>query len=226
MDLESIPVLSDLIKMITIYSPHIAFALITLALGWVIGRFTSFILNRIVRKMGLETVFRKTSMGRAILRAGYTPSGFFATLGKGFVYMFSILSALSVLAIPPITTAVQAFIEYLPNLIMGVLILVFGLTFADWISESVEKGGSSAIQSSLLSGLVRILLYFVIITVALAQMKIDVTILYILAQAFAWSLAIAIGIAFGWNLKDRIGPLIEKTMPRKEKTKNTASENP
>jgi len=221
MNWEAIPILSDIVRIVIEYSPRVVFAAIALALGWVIGRLVSFLISSIVGKMGLEVVFRKTSVGRAILRAGHTPSSFFAMLGKGAIYLSAILSALKLLSIPLLTDSVQTIIEYLPNLIGGALILVVGFTFVDWISETVEKGVSSPLQSSLLSGLVRILLCFVVITIALAQMKIDVTILYIFAQAFAWSLAIAIGIAIGWNLKDKVGLWLEKILPNKENDKNT-----
>jgi len=217
---EDVPVLSDLVRTIIEYSPRVAFALIALTLGWMIGRLVGFLINKVVGKMGLESAFRKTFIGRAILRAGYTPGNFFALLGKGFIYLLSTLSALKLLSIPLVTDSVQAFIEYVPNLIGGILILVVGFTCVDWINESIEKGTSSPLQYNLIGWLVRIAFYFVTITIALAQMKIDITILYIFAQAFAWSLAVAIGVAFGWNFKDRIGVWLEKLTNHKEKAKN------
>jgi len=206
----SIPLLSDLINIVIVYAPRTILAIIALAIGWLIGRLVSFLLNRIIGKVGWESAFRRTSVGRAILRSGYTPSSFFAALGKGVVYMFAVISALNLLSIPFLTSLLQDFLEYLPNLVEGILILVAGLVFADLIGESVEKGSFSRAQAFLLSGLLRILLYFVSMTMALAQMRVDVTILYIFAQAFAWSLAIAIGIAFGWYLKDKVGPWLDR----------------
>ena len=141
-------------------------------------------------------------------------------LGKVAVYLFTALSAVNLLSIPFLTASVQAFSEYFPNFITGILILVFGFIFVDWIGEAVEKSSTSPIQSSIIGGIVRLLLYFVIITITLAQMKIDVTIFYIFAQAFAWSIAIAIGIAFGWNLKDKVSTWLEKMMSQEDKDKN------
>jgi hypothetical protein len=206
----NIPLLSDLVTAVITYGPRFVFAIITLVLGWMIGRLVGFILNIVLGKMGWESPFRRTSVGRAILRSGFTPSSFFAAIGKGFIYMFTIIFALTLLSIPLITTTVQGFLAYLPNLIEGVLILIVGFVFADWIGESVEKGSLSNVPPALFGGLFRILLCFVTITIALAQMKIDITILYIFAEAFAWSLAIAVGIAFGWYLKDRVRPWLDK----------------
>ncbi|MEM2093911.1 MAG: hypothetical protein QXI32_01280 [Candidatus Bathyarchaeia archaeon] len=221
MDWEAIPVLSDFVRVIVEYSPRAVFAVIALGLGWLIGRVVSFLINRVVGKLGLETAFRKISIGRAILRAGYTPSSFFGALSKGVIYLFAIFSALKLLSIPILTESIQALINYLPNLIGGVLIMVAGFTCVDGIGESIEKGVSSTLQPSLLSGLVRMLLYFVTITIALSHMKIDVTILFIFTQAFAWSLAIAMGIALGWNLKDRASLWLGKILPDKENDKET-----
>ena len=222
MSWEAIPVLSDLIKIVLEYYRRVIIAMIALALGWIIGHIFGFLANRIIGKMGLETIFRKISVGRAIFRAGYTPGSFFAAVAKGAIYLFSILFAVRHLSIPLLTESVQAVIDFLPSLIGGVLILVIGFTCVDWIGEAIERGGtSSTLQPTLQSGLVRTLLYFVTITMALTQMKIDITILYIFAQAFAWSLAIAIGIALGWNLKDKVGPWLER-MIREEKAEDAA----
>ncbi|MFH0897499.1 MAG: hypothetical protein V1850_05590 [Candidatus Bathyarchaeota archaeon] len=221
MDWESIPLISDLVKALIVYSPRVFLALITLFLGWVIGRLVGILINSVVGKMRLETVFRRTSVGRAILRSGYTPSRFFVALGKTAIYLFATFSALNFLSIPLLTDSVQALISYIPSFLGGVMILVAGFVFADWIGEAVEKGWTSSnIQSSFLGVIVRLLLYFMTLTIALAQMKIDVTILYIFAQAIAWSIAMAIGIAFGWNLKDRIGPWLDKVLDRGGKTES------
>ena len=219
---ESIPMLSDFVEIAIVYLPRVFLAIIVLALGWIMGRLVGFLLNNLIGKMGWESAFRRTSVGRAILRSGYTSGSFFAALVKGFVYLFAVSSALNLLSIPFLTASVQAFLEYLPNLVEGVLILLVGLVFSDWVGESIEKGSFSTVQSYLLGGLVRVLLYFVSITIGLAQMKIDITILYIFAQAFAWSLAIAIGIAFGWYLRDKVGPWLDKILIHETKeTKGT-----
>lgn len=220
MALDNITVLSDVLKTIIEYLPHVVFAAIILALGWLFGRLVSFLIYHITGKMALETIFRKTSIGRAILRDGYTPNSFFAVIGKGAIYLFATISALKLLAIPILTDMIQSLIEYLPNFIGGALILIVGFIFVDWIAEIIEKGSNSIAQASLLGGFVRLLLYFVIITISLSQMKIDVTILYIFAQASAWSIAIALGIGFGWYLKDKIGPWLEKLKDREEKINN------
>lgn len=217
---QAIPVLSDLISILVEYLPKIFFAVIVIALGWIIGRFMSFLVGRIVGKMGLEPLFRKVSVGRAILRAGHTPGTFFATLTKGVIYLFSVLFALELLAIPLLTDSIHTIIGFVPNIVSGILILVVGFIFVDWIGGAIEKGNLSTVQSRFLGSIIRLALYFMVVTVALAHLSVDVTILYIFFQAFAWSLAIAMGIALGWNLKDKIGPMIDSLF-NEDKDENT-----
>ena len=221
MDWEAIPILSDIIRVVIVYSPRVVFAAIALALGWVIGRLVSFLTARFVEKIRLEPAFRRTSVGRAILRGGYTPSRFFAMLGKIIIYLFATFSALGLLSIPLLTDLVQAVIEYLPFMIEGILIIVIGVICVDWVGEAIEKGVVSYIfPPRLLAGLIRMILYFVVFTIALSEMMIDVTIFYIFAQAFAWSFVIIVCIAVGLNLKDKIGPWFDRIMERKERTED------
>jgi len=210
-------IILDLIRLVVEYSPRVALAILTLTLGWVIGRLSSFFVNKLVGKMGLESSFRRVSVGRAVLRVGYTPGRFFGVLIKAVVYLFAFLFALELLAIPFLTAFVQAIMGYLPHLFSGALVLVGGFVLVDWVGETIERGTSATFLPALLSWLVRGLLYFVVITMALAEIQVDVTILYILAQALAWSIAIAVGVALGWNLKDRMGPWLDKAFPKEKK---------
>ena len=222
MNWEDIPIISELIKVVIEYFPHVFYAIIALVIGWIIGRSVGVVISSFTERLRLESVFRKTSVGRVILRSGYTPSRFLAMLGKSTIYLFTLLSAANLLSIPFLTASVQAFLDYFPNLFTGILILIIGLIFVDWTGEAVEKSLTSPIQSSIIGGIVRLLLYFMIITITLAQIKIDVTILYIFAQAFAWSTAIAIGIAFGWNLKDKVNIWIEQMMFQEDNAEDVA----
>lgn len=218
---QTFPILSDLFSTIIDYVPRIIYVLIVLFLGWVFGRLLSFLVNSIVGKMRLETFFRRVSVGRAILRAGHTPGTFFASLTKGIIYLFSILYALELLGIPLLTDSIQVVVNFIPNIVGGVLILVVGFTFVDWIGDTIEKGNIPAIQSTFLSNIIKLILYFMLITIALSEMRVDVTILYIFAQAFAWSLAIALGVALGWNMKDKFGPLIDSILRRNKSEETT-----
>jgi len=215
-------VVSNFIAVIETFIPRLVFAGITLIIGICVGKIIGFVVNKIVGRMGCETVFRKTSVGRAIMRSGYTPEGFFSALSRTLIYIFASLLALDQLSITFLTGMIQSFFDYLPMLLEGVFLLVFGFIFSDWIGELVEKGSFFSNKTHLISVITKALLYFFSITMALSQMKVDVTVLYLFAQAFAWSLAIAFGLAVGWHLKDDINEWMKEILPDERTRKGDA----
>jgi len=213
---------SNFITLIEAFAYRLVFAGIIVIVGICVGKIIGFIVNKIVGRMGCETVFRKTSVGRAIMYSGYTPEGFFSALSRTLVYIFASILALDQLSIPLLTEMIQFFFDYMPMLLESVFILVFGFIFSDWIGELVEKGSFFSNETHLISAVTKVLLYFFSITMALSQMKVDVTVLYIFAQAFAWSLAIAFGLAIGWHLKDNIKEWMKEILPDERARKGDA----
>jgi len=210
--IEVSSLVSYLRDLMILYAPRITLAFLALAVGWIIGRGLAWLVHGTVQRWGFGVVFKKTSIGRAILLSGYTPAQFFASLAKWSVYLIAVYEAMEILQIPALRTFLREIVLYLPYFFSGLLILIVGFIFADSVADIVKQagGGSRAEYYNPFGDAVRIFLYFVVLVMALAQMKIDVTILYIFAQAFAWSIAIAVAVALGWHLKDRIGPWIDQ----------------
>lgn len=198
------------------YGPRTVWALVVLVAGWMMGRVLAWLVERVVRRGGLGAVFKKTSVGRAILVSGYTPARFFSSLAKWCVYIIAVYEAVELLAIPTLRAIMREIVLQLPEFISGLLIFVVGSIFSDAVGNITRQAGGGSDRPEYYNpfgDIIRIFLYFVTLVMALTQMGIDVTILYIFAQAFAWATAMAVAIAFGWNLKDRIGPWIEQMLP-------------
>jgi hypothetical protein len=218
--------LSQLIESLIYYAPKFVSAGIVLLIGWVAGRILARIVYGIVTRVGLGAMLRKTSIGKAVVSSGYTIPQLFSTLTKWFIYLVALYGAIDILAIPILIDLMKWFLAYLPHFISGVLVLIVGFIFADWIGDLIKHMGAGvrAEYYNFMGNAVRVFLYFIVITMALAQMKIDVTIIYLFAQAFAWAIAIClsvgIGVAFGWQLKDRVGPWLDRIIGKPEEKKS------
>jgi len=168
---------------------QVAFVLV---LGIVVGKIGGWTINKVFSKVHTVESFRKSSIGRAILRAGYTPASFFATCFKFTVYIFTLFVVIDIF-FPKNAMASEA-VDFLPKLIGASLILLFGTSFGDGVEEVFVKDIQVGKQTQVSLGQVlRFVIYFVSITIALAYLGFDVTILYLFAQAAA----LAIGISFG-----------------------------
>lgn len=189
---------------------------VTLALGWVAGRVVGSVIGRLVLSAGGDSIFRRTALGRTLMKSGFTSGSFSRALTKWIIYITAFLIGFGALQLPFITSSINAFLMFLPTLISSVVILIVGIILSDLIGEFVKRSASpeqrEVFYLNLLGDLIKVIFYFVTITVALANLGVDLTILYIVAQALAWGLAIFVGVAagiiVGWLLKDKVKELL------------------
>jgi len=203
-------IFADFLRGLIEYAPRILGAIVILIIGWAIGRLLGAAVSRVLDRAGVDDALRKTSIGRAIEKAGVPIPRVFDILIRVFVYLIAVFAAVNVLEIAILTHYMKLVVEYLPSLIGGIAILLFGLMIADFIGDAIAAVGREAkIEYAGLASLaVRGILYLVVIIVGLSTMRIDVTILNSIVTALAWGLAGALaiggGIAVGFGLKDYV----------------------
>jgi Mechanosensitive ion channel, conserved TM helix len=190
--------------------------LVILAIGWALGRVVGWLVGRLVVSAGGDSLFRHTAIGRALMKSGYTAGTFSKVLAKWIIYLTAFLIGIDGLGLPLVSKSVGAFLNFLPALVTSIAILVVGLILSDWIGEFVKRAASpeqrDVFYVGILADFVKLVLYFVTFTIALANLNVDLTILYIVAQPLAWALAIFVGVAagivVGWTLKDKVKDLL------------------
>lgn len=196
---------------------HLLVFTIVLLAGWGVGRLVGYLLYRLSLAVGVDGAFRRTSLGKAILRSGYTGSQFIDLLGRWVIYIAAALLAFESLGVPDISQAVASLLDYFPQLVLALVILVAGIILSDWFGEFVKRSLSpeqrELLYIDLVASLVKMVFYFITVILALREAGIDTTILYIFAEAFAWSIAIAVGVAVGivvgWTFRDRLKHLVQ-----------------
>jgi putative Mn2+ efflux pump MntP len=189
-----------------------------LIVGWIIGRAVGFLIGKVVSKAGGDALLRQTVIGRALMKSDYTSFKLSQTITKWIIYIVAFLAALETLSLPILTNYVSSFIIYLPRIVGAILILIIGIIVSDWMGELVKKSSSPEKRElfylNAVGDVIKVVLYFVTITLSLSYLGVDVTILYIIAQAFAWAVAIFVGvvagIVVGWTLKDRVKEWLEQ----------------
>ncbi|MEM3506994.1 MAG: hypothetical protein QXT31_05025 [Candidatus Bathyarchaeia archaeon] len=190
--------------------PRIAGVIVILVIGWVAGRAIGKIVSKVFEKLGIESAFKKTAIGRTLEKTGVPTGRLFDLLSRWFVYVIAILAAVDVLRIEALSIFIKEVVQYIPSLIAGIFVLIVGLLVADFIGDTIFAVGKEAKIEfvGFFSVIIRTILYLVVIVIALTLMKIDVSILYIFANALAWGMAIgigmALGIALGLGLKDYV----------------------
>jgi hypothetical protein len=203
-DLLNIQVVADFIASLVLYIPIILAAIITLLIGLLIVDFLADLVRNVLIATGIDDKVESTPMGATITASGMKTSSIVSGIVRVFGYLIFILAALNILKLTIIANLVQDVINYLPNLFVGLLILIIGLLaidfFADYIANIMK--GMTVEHADILVPAFRGILSLVVMLLALDAMLIDTGIFYLFIGPLAWGLAVV--IAFKWGIKDAI----------------------
>ncbi len=120
--------------------PAILAAIIVLIIGLLVAWVAGKIIKMVVRKVGLERFFNQTATGRAFLSSGLYASNLASMLVMAFVMIFFIVLSIQVLDMSGIFgDYLTDLANYLPKVFVGVLVLVLGAFFADFLSSFIGR---------------------------------------------------------------------------------------
>jgi hypothetical protein len=185
--------------------PNVIGAIIVLIIGYIVGRLIGGLVQKILEKTSLDNKMIKNTIVEKIVKT--TNMSFEKLIGKIvaiFFYIIFILAAVDILGIQMLTNFVNQVLLYLPNLLAGIIILVVGLIAIEWITKFIRSTTTEykVISATLVTTVIRIILIFFVLMMALDQWMIDTSIIYTVIQPLAWGIAAAIAVAFGWGFKD------------------------
>jgi len=137
---DIVQVLSDMVGSIIEAIPVIIAAIIIIIIGYVVGALVGKAVNKLVEKLGIERSFDQTNVGKSFRSSGLDLSDVIGVLVKAFIVVLSIILAIEVLNISgTLGTYLVTIADYLPRLLAGILIIVLGAVFADFLSSFIGK---------------------------------------------------------------------------------------
>lgn len=207
------------------FLPRLVSALLILVIGWVIGIAVGKVVQRLANEADLDRRVRGTPLGRMFGGRDRTNaeggiSGALGSLAKWFIVALAVLAMSNVLAIPLLSQWISRAVSFLPAFVAGVLIILFGFIFADFVGDMIMRtqAATETAYTSWFALGTRMFLYFTVVVIGLDTMGVDVQILYLFARALAWGLAAAIalgvGIAVGWGGHGYVSDNIDRWMNR------------
>jgi hypothetical protein len=200
--------------------PNLLAAIVILLIGWIIGRLLGKATAVLVDRLGVGDALARTSVGMAVNRqyGGAGAQGiatFFDLIVRWFIYLIAIVAAANALNLTFLTALITAIIAYLPYIAAFVIILIVGFIVIDWFADFLRNLGTAQ-RISMMQPLITVIqafLYFVLVILALQQLKIDLTIIYVLITPVAWGIGIGVGAAiaiFCWfGLRDRAPQMMD-----------------
>jgi len=181
--------------------PGIVAAIIILIIGYFVSLGLGHLVRIILEKAGLNRYAEKHKMANVV--GHIHMSHVFGEIVKWYIFIIFIQSAVDLLKLGTLSSVLNAFVLWLPNVIVAAIVIIFGIGLSHYISMKIEEHTEMK-GTRFLSRVLKIVIIFMVIVVALSQIGVDVSILentfLILIGALAIGIAIALGIGLGKSL--------------------------
>ena len=182
--------------------PGIVAAIIILILGYFVALGLGHLVKALLQKAGLDIYMAKAKMAKVV---GHLKlSGVMGEITKWYVFLIFIQSAVDLLSLGALSVILNEFVLWLPNVIVAIIIIIFGVALSHFIGMKVEEH-TEVKGTKFFSKILKFVVLFIVIVIALGQIGVDASLLentfLLLIGAFAIGIAVALGIGLGGALK-------------------------
>lgn len=185
---------------------NIVLALLVLIVGWLVAVSVAQIVTRIVSVLKIDHAIEKTGLKLVLERAGLRldSAAFVGWMVKWFLILAVFLITVDILGLTAVAKYLDGILNYIPKLIVAVLILLVSVLLGDLIDRVVVASVKAAELHSaeFLGKVARWSIYVVAILAALIQLGIARELLLTFFTGLVAMFAIAGGLAFGFGGQD------------------------
>jgi hypothetical protein len=189
------------------FIPEIVIALLVVIVGWIVGAVLQNVVVRIFTTLRLREALDAAGVDTLAARAGYPfkPGEFVGALVKWFVIIVFVVAALDILHLDQVTVFFRdVVLDYLPRVIVAVLILLGATVVANVASASIVAGARATgfRAAELLGTIARYAIILFAVLAALAQLEIAPDLVKILFMGIVFAASLAFGLSFGLGGRD------------------------
>ncbi|MGB9763687.1 MAG: mechanosensitive ion channel family protein [Minisyncoccia bacterium] len=197
-----------------IFFPTLLGGVILLLLGIFIGNSLGDLVEKIVDLIKLDKALEKAGFDKIIDRAGLKlNSGYFlGQIVKWLIILAFLIATCNIWGLTEVATFIQNIVNYIPNVIVAVLILLISIVIGDYLAKSVKAslGGAGLRYKNFLGSLTSWTVIIFGLLAAMTQLKIAEDLIKTLFTGIVALLALAGGLAFGLGGKDLAQDLLKK----------------
>lgn len=210
----SLDVLRKLWLQATDFLPQLFGAVVLLIFGWIVARLVRAGSIRLFQLMKLDVVSEKAGIDGFLKQGGV--KGTSVTILANLVYWLIMLTVIvAVLNFLGLQTAAELFnriILYVPNVVVAVLVLMFGTLFAKFVRgvTSTYLSNIGVDGAEFVSQVAQWAILIFVVSAALEQLAIGGLVLVSAFQIAFGALCLALALAFGLGGRDWASRMLEK----------------
>lgn len=196
------------------FVPNLVIAIVIILLGWGIGALLGRVVSQIIKAVKIDEALRRAGVEDFLGRGGINlnSGSFLGGLVRWFVILVFLIGAFEILHLSQVTMFLRDIINYLPQIIVAVLILIAAGLVADAMKKLVLSSAMTAEVSSagFLATVTKWAIWIFAILVALSQLGIATGFVQTIFTGLVVALSLGLGLAFGLGGQEAAGRVIEK----------------
>lgn len=212
--------LQNLWAKVVAFIPELLGAVIVLIIGLILASGLSKLAFKLINYTRVDKVIGKVDAMKKLSQAGvkFSVAGFIAWIVKWFFIIITLMAVVDILNLPQVTDFLQKVAEYLPNVIVAVIILAIGLVVGQFVYDVVEKSAKTAKVTKHTAHTLAVLGKWSLIAFALfaslSQLGIAPNLIEIILTGLIGCLSLAFALAFGLGGKEQASKWLDKVVRR------------
>lgn len=199
--------------------PTIFWTLIIFVLGWLIAKFVSYAISKVLKLMKFNQIANRINADDYLRKANISLSP--SQLVGKFVYYIILLlvfiTASETLGWHAVSSEISKLIAFLPRLFIAIVIFIFGV-YVSALIRDIIAGATSSLGISTGKMIASFVFYLIVITIsltALSQAGIDTTIITSNVLLILGAVLISAAISYGFASRDVLSNILAGFYSRK-----------
>ncbi|MGE0824442.1 MAG: mechanosensitive ion channel domain-containing protein [Candidatus Binatia bacterium] len=191
---------------IVAFAPNLMGMLFILVLGYLVSRGLQKIATLIFQKLGFDSLSVRVGLAGILQRTGiYITAS--VILGRLVFWLFMLtflISATETLGLSNVSRTIDSFVRYLPNVIGAAVIVIIGMTLAQFVRDLVRSGatGLGVEYARGLGNLAYGVLIVVTGSLAVGQLQIETVLFNRVVEIVLIATGAALALALGFGTRD------------------------
>lgn len=192
--------------------PGLIAALVILLIGYLVARLISKISQIILYKSKINEKLADAGIGKAIGKTDV--ASVISLLVRWYIIIIFLHSAIEVVNLGALSTFMARIVDWLPNLLIAVVVLLTGVLLGHYVSHALKPKGKKH-DMPLMAVVLKWVIIFLAVIISLQQIGINVSVLektfLIILAGIMLAIAIALGIG-GKDVGKRFIKKVEKSI--------------
>ena len=220
----SITVVQTSLQELVSFLAILIWAIIVFVIGYLISVGIGKIIAEVLKSIKFNKLFEKEGWKKALQRANVevNPAEFIGVIFKWVFVIVSLLISVDILGLRAFAGFLTQVLDYLPNVIVAVLVFVVAIIISDIVEKIVRatverlKVGSGYLASSIVKWGIWVFTFFLILDLVLPRSLLIKTLYTSIVYGIVFALALGIGLAIGLGGKDTAAKIISDMYKKNE----------